>query len=394
MSSPTKIKKTACLILSVIFISGCATYKFHHGKAPYNKGYVVSRDDYAIPEYTLGKDNTVPPLKIARERFKRRKRVVEDYYKRMGLIQNHFMMAVYDPAITFVKLVGGVFRLPAIAIKDYKYEHNPKYREKVKKIEAEQDEREARRIASLKEKLNEYIIKDLAKEKEPPAPVTREAAPPQPEIELPAVKTEEPAPEKEPAPAPAAAEKPVIEQKPIEPPPEPVPAPKEEPVPAAAEKPVSLPPVVEKTAEEPVPEPKTIKTEETLSKPKPLPRKITTPAPKKEKKPVIKEKAKKPVKKVRPSPKGEVNAAISAIPLKGYSPLKVRFDGRKSTSPYGKIVSYEWDFGDGDTSTAPNPANTYWSATFGSRYFTAILTVRDDKGNTAESSVEIEVATK
>jgi microbial collagenase len=85
---------------------------------------------------------------------------------------------------------------------------------------------------------------------------------------------------------------------------------------------------------------------------------------------------------------------ISAQPVKGYSPLKVNFSAQKSHSKSGKIIAYLWDFGDGDTSTKKNPENTYWSATFGPRNFTATLTIRDDAGNTSSASAIIEVITK
>jgi len=366
MSSLTKISRAAVLFLSVLFLSGCATYQFHHGKAPYDKGYVVSRDDYAIPEYTLGKDNKVPPLKIAKERFKRRRRVVEDYYKKMGFIENHFRMAVYDPMATLLKMVGGIVRLPFIAVSDYRYEHNPKYKERIKKIEAEQDNREANRIESLKEKLNAYLVKDISRE-----PAVAEV------VSMPAQ-----VPEEQPAASPAteqlAANKEEAEvvQKPAEP--------------------ISTPPVEKITAEEePASYPaEPVKTEEVAPETTPLPQEVIAPAPEEEKPVIIKEKVKKPAKKEKPVLKGDLKAAITAKPLKGYSPLRVQFDGRKSSSPYGKIISYNWEFGDGDISTKPNPINNYWSTTFGSRYFTATLAVKDDKGNIANSSVEIEVITR
>jgi len=374
------------LLLIALFLSGCATYKFHHGKAPYDKGYVVSRDDYAIPEYTLGKDNKVPPLKVAKERFKRRRRVVEDYYKKMGFIENHFKTAVYEPPVTLLKMVGGIVRLPYIALSDYRYEHNPKYKERVKQNDAKQDDREAKRIASLKEKLNEYLVKDLAKEKPTvEEPVIEETSMPEPVTEQPAT-----SPEVEPL----AAEPitPTVETPTVE-------------IPTVEKTLEPIPPAVEKTAEEPAYPAEPVKVEEAPApeiKPLAQETEAITPAPEKEEKPVVvKEKAQKqkpqkqkPPKKEKPAIKGDLKVAITAKPLKGYSPLKVQFDGRKSSSPYGKIISYNWEFGDADISTKPKPVNTYFSTTFGSRYFTATLTVKDDKGNTANSSVEIEVITK
>lgn len=159
------MKKVVILFLVALFLSGCATYKFHHGKEPYHhKGYVVSRDDYAILEYTVGKDNAVPNLALARERFKRRRRIVEHYYKRMGFIENHFKMVFWNPTIFSLKIAGGLFRLPSIAISDYKYEHNPQYREKIRKLQEEKDSREEAHIKKLKDELDVYIQKDLTKD--------------------------------------------------------------------------------------------------------------------------------------------------------------------------------------------------------------------------------------
>ncbi len=87
-------------------------------------------------------------------------------------------------------------------------------------------------------------------------------------------------------------------------------------------------------------------------------------------------------------------AVISAQPVKGYSPLKVKFSGQRSHSKSAKIVSYLWDFGDGDTSTQKNPENTYWSTTFGARNFTVTLTVRDQTGAFSSASCVIEVITR
>ena len=158
------MRKALVLIVLLIILSGCATYKFQRGQKPYDKGYVVARDDYTILEYTVGKDNNVPDLELARKRFKKRRNMVEHYYKKMGYIENHFKMAFWDPCIIFMKAIGGVFRLPSVAISDYKYEHNPKYREKVIRRERERDAKEEARIQKLKDALNIYIQKGLTRE--------------------------------------------------------------------------------------------------------------------------------------------------------------------------------------------------------------------------------------
>ncbi|MFA5096840.1 MAG: hypothetical protein WC478_05825, partial [Candidatus Omnitrophota bacterium] len=85
------MKKSICLIpLILLLLSGCATYSLKKGAAPpYNKGYIVTRYDRLIPEYTIGKDNMVPEdEQLARARFRRRRVEVESYYKKMGYIEN------------------------------------------------------------------------------------------------------------------------------------------------------------------------------------------------------------------------------------------------------------------------------------------------------------------
>lgn len=305
------MNKILVLVTLAIFLSGCATYKFQRGKAPYDKGYVVSRDDYVIPEYTIGPDNSAPKLELARERFKKRRRIVEHYYKKMGYIENRFKMTFWNPPIMLLKAIGGTFRLPFVAISDYKYEHNRNYREKVRKIEEEKEAREELRIEKLKDKLNTYIENvenGLAKEGAAvlPAPVAIKQAVVSQKDEL-----AEPVPEKEKAP------------------------PEEAGLPVQAEK-------------EPI----------------------------------------------RARPKDSPLAVIIARPAKGYAPLTVRFSGSRSTSPYGKIVSYFWDFGDGDTSAKVNPSNTYYSGSFAPQYFTVTLTVQDDKGNIAKATANIEARNK
>jgi len=158
------MKKIIFLVVLVLFLSGCATYKFERGKTPYDKGYVVSRNGRTFLEYTIGKDNSVPKLALARERFKKRKNTVEYYYTKMGYIENILKITFWDPTVLFVKFIGGIFRLPSIAIADYKYEHNPQYRQKVIKMQEEQDAREEARIQKLKEELDAYIQKELSRE--------------------------------------------------------------------------------------------------------------------------------------------------------------------------------------------------------------------------------------
>ena len=367
------------ILLGFCFVNltGCATYKFHHGQAPYDKGYVVSRDDYDILEYTLGQNNSVPDRKLAKTRFLRRRDIVEDYYKKMELIENHFKMAVCDPASNFLKIIGGIFRLPFIALADYRYEHDPIYREKVKKMEKLKDEQEEARVNALKENLNLYVQKDLSKEgavmalKETPQQVT------QPEKEI--IKTEEPAVKEAIPVVPKVTELPVQAKEILQ---------AEQAVP---QEPVSLLP----KEVEIVPQKEVLKETQAPLEQEPLkPEIIPAPEQTKEKKiqdtELFKEKA---LEEAMRKEEG-VFAVIVAKPTKGYSPLKVNFYGNKSRSLHGRIVAFNWDFGDGDNSTKENPVNTYYSATFDPKYFNVTLTVKDNRGKTAQTTAVVEVFNK
>jgi len=375
------MKKLALLpLLLSIFLSGCATYKFHHGQVPYDKGYVVSRDDYTIVEYTIGAQNSVPERKSAKVRFLRRRHTVEDFYKRMGKIENRFKMAVADPAVMFLKLIGGVFRLPFIAISDYRYEHNPQYRERVKKLEKEKDAQEEARVKHLQEKLDAYIQKDLEKKepvsnlalvvtKEPLKPtetklaveekveVQKAVAAPIAQEEKTAVSKFEEAPQIE--------KQSVVEQKPQE------------------EKTLAIEQIPESAPVDVVMEPKedaAVVKERTVEA---LTQKKEKEADAAFSRAAVLQNASSPLK-----------AMIVARPSKGISPLKVHFYGNQSRSRVGKIVSYTWDFGDGDTSIRVNPANTFYSGSFTPKIFNVTLTVTDNKRNTATTSIAIEVLNK
>ncbi|MCX5709425.1 MAG: PKD domain-containing protein [Candidatus Omnitrophica bacterium] len=315
------MKKAIALLLFSFLLSGCVTYKFQQGKAPYDKGYVVTRSGYQIPEYTVGKNNAVPDLDVAKERFKRRRKTVESYYMNMGIIESRLKEYLWNPPVTIVKVVGGIFRMPFVMANDRKYERDPKYRAEVNKNEDEDFEKEKARIKALREELNIYVEKDLLIEEQKPevkaVPPPEVKAVPQPEVKV-------------------------------------VPTAAPEAVPAEGAKPAQ-PPV------EPVAE------------------KIETPPPPETKPPVILS---------APVP------VIVARPMKGFSPLKVQFYATQSHSANGRIVSYEWDFGDGDTSRLAKPVNTYLSATYGSRIFTVTLTVTDAKAQTASTTASIEVLTK
>ena len=80
-------------------------------------------------------------------------------------------------------------------------------------------------------------------------------------------------------------------------------------------------------------------------------------------------------------------AVLTANPTSGEAPLQVNFTGSNSTDD-NAIVSYNWDFGDGNLASTPDPIHTYTTA--GS--FEAQLTVSDEQGLTDTAMITIDVA--
>jgi PKD repeat protein len=79
------------------------------------------------------------------------------------------------------------------------------------------------------------------------------------------------------------------------------------------------------------------------------------------------------------------NANVSATPRDGVAPLDIQFFG--SASGGNAPLSYQWNFGNGDTSSDQNPTYTY--QTPGS--YTATLVVTDDNGDSDSAPLTIEV---
>ncbi|MBI3460682.1 VCBS repeat-containing protein [Candidatus Acetothermia bacterium] len=81
-------------------------------------------------------------------------------------------------------------------------------------------------------------------------------------------------------------------------------------------------------------------------------------------------------------------AVIKADPTRGYSILKVQFDGSGSyDTQQAPLVSYRWDFGDGSSGSGAKTAHSYEQ----NREFTATLTVVDQQGYTGSASVVVSV---
>ncbi|MEO1655574.1 MAG: PKD domain-containing protein, partial [Bacteroidota bacterium] len=88
------------------------------------------------------------------------------------------------------------------------------------------------------------------------------------------------------------------------------------------------------------------------------------------------------------NPNQDPVASFQASPTSGTAPLNVNFDASASSDPDGTIVTYAWDFGDGNSATGVNANNTYSAP--GS--YTAKLTVTDNEGATGESTQVITVS--
>lgn len=81
-------------------------------------------------------------------------------------------------------------------------------------------------------------------------------------------------------------------------------------------------------------------------------------------------------------------AVANGSPLAGVPPLTVNFSSAGSNDPdAGQAIAYAWDFGDGATSSEPNPSYEYTAA----GVYTATLTVTDPLFLTATSTVTVTV---
>ncbi|TMP28579.1 hypothetical protein CWB99_10430 [Pseudoalteromonas rubra] len=80
-------------------------------------------------------------------------------------------------------------------------------------------------------------------------------------------------------------------------------------------------------------------------------------------------------------------AVASASVTSGQRPLTVNFDGSGSSDPDGDALTYSWDFGNGNTSSEPNPAFVFDQT----GTFTVKLTVNDGVNTTVSQPISIQV---
>lgn len=79
-------------------------------------------------------------------------------------------------------------------------------------------------------------------------------------------------------------------------------------------------------------------------------------------------------------------AVAGASETSGYFPLEVEFSADGSHDPDGTTLSYEWDFGTGDTSTDADPSYVFDDP----GVFEVTLRVRDSRGATTTAGVTVE----
>ncbi|MFC2077462.1 PKD domain-containing protein [Candidatus Bipolaricaulota bacterium] len=79
-------------------------------------------------------------------------------------------------------------------------------------------------------------------------------------------------------------------------------------------------------------------------------------------------------------------AEFTTTPRADYPPLNVAFDAAGSSSPNGAIVSYDWDFGDGDDGAGVTVTHTYPEKGI----YSVTLTVTDSTGESGSRSRTVE----
>ena len=87
------------------------------------------------------------------------------------------------------------------------------------------------------------------------------------------------------------------------------------------------------------------------------------------------------------APETDSNQAPTATFSTSCTLLDCSFNGASSSDPDGSIVAYDWDFGDGATSTLAAPTHTYAPGTYN-----VTLTVTDNEGATDDLTSSVTVA--
>jgi len=91
------------------------------------------------------------------------------------------------------------------------------------------------------------------------------------------------------------------------------------------------------------------------------------------------------VRKLKHSTTSPSLMVASGLPLSGTAPLAVNFSSAGSSDPEGAALTYNWQFGDGATSTSANPSHTYASA----GVYSANLSVSDGTNTTVATTLTL-----
>jgi PKD repeat protein len=85
-------------------------------------------------------------------------------------------------------------------------------------------------------------------------------------------------------------------------------------------------------------------------------------------------------------------ASFTATPTEGTTPLNVAFDASASNDPDGSITTYVWDFGDGQSAslTVATAAHQFTVQSV-SKVFRVLLTITDNRGDSAQAAADITV---
>jgi glucose/arabinose dehydrogenase/PKD repeat protein len=94
------------------------------------------------------------------------------------------------------------------------------------------------------------------------------------------------------------------------------------------------------------------------------------------------------LRRIRYLPSNQAPVALaSADKTSGPAPLTVNFSSAGSNDPEGQPITYSWDFGDGSSSAAGNPAHTYANA----GQYVVRLTVSDGENSSVSTPLTISV---
>ncbi|MBU1122591.1 MAG: hypothetical protein ABIH71_02900 [Candidatus Omnitrophota bacterium] len=108
-------KKILTIGIIVLFIlSGCSpAYRFVRGNEV-NKGYLVKKGRTEMPYFTVDISRQYPQnLKLARERFKRRREFIEKYYR------NEYPELFEGPFKSCIKFLSFYVFLPIAILREY-----------------------------------------------------------------------------------------------------------------------------------------------------------------------------------------------------------------------------------------------------------------------------------